>query len=70
MLRPWLHAKGLFKRIQILAIEAPGLVVLGDSGWSFRATLPHECLVREQGSGPRLNRQRTRATRTRRRIKI
>jgi len=70
MLRPWLHAKGLFRRIQILAIKAPGLVVLGDSGWSFRETLPHQCPVREQGNGLRLSRRRPRATRTRRRIKI
>ncbi|QIE28844.1 hypothetical protein SBC1_69460 (plasmid) [Caballeronia sp. SBC1] len=70
MLRPWLHAKGLFKRLQMLAIKAPELHVLGDSGWSFRETLPRHCLVREQGDGPRLSSRRTRAARTGRRIKI
>jgi len=55
MLQRWFHAKGLFKRLRmlnpILVIEASQLHVLGDSGWSFRETLPQRCLACGQGNG-------------------
>jgi hypothetical protein len=73
MLQRWFHAKGLFKRLQILnpilAIEASPLHVLGDSGWSFRETLPLRRLVCGQADGEHLA-TRPCAIQTRHRIKI
>jgi hypothetical protein len=73
MLQRWFHAKGLFKRLRmlnpILVIEASQLHVLGDSGWSFRETLPQRCLACGQANGEHSD-GRPCATPARHRIKI
>ncbi|MFK4443891.1 hypothetical protein ABH944_004289 [Caballeronia udeis] len=56
MLQQWSYAKGLLKRLHVLAAEAPQPHVLGDSGWSSRETLPHKRLACGQTDGPPLGR--------------
>ncbi|MDB5831286.1 MAG: hypothetical protein JWR14_1116 [Caballeronia sp.] len=53
MLQRWLRALGLFKRLHILAVRAPDLQLLGDSGWSLREASPHRCPESERENGRR-----------------